>query len=65
MKSLNSDGQQFLQDQLTRKWTTTSFLKSLNTKKTKTHGDGIPGPGFRQAQKCYRLCMLCNLRYRF
>ena len=32
------------------KWTTTSHLNSLNTKKTMTYGIGNPGPGMGQVQ---------------
>ena len=49
------------------KWTTTSDLKQLNTKKTTTYDVGNPSPDLGQAQKCGRVNpvkeIIDNLKY--
>ena len=49
-ENLKSDDKQFFQYKKQR--TITSDLKSLNTKKTTTHGVRKPCPGLGQAQQC-------------
>jgi hypothetical protein len=52
-KSLHTDSKQFYQ---INKWSITSHLHSLNTKKkTMTYDVGNPGPGLGQTQKCGRV----------
>ena len=52
-KSLHSNSKQFHQ---INKWSITSHLHSLNTKKkTMTYDVGNAGPGLEQAQKCGRV----------
>jgi hypothetical protein len=46
-QGLNREGQQF--HQISTKQTTTSHLKSLNTKNIMTYGVGNPGNGIGQA----------------